>query len=115
MFKYFSAKQQNNKQNKSDDSTPITTTGIDRPTMKFVQDSSSFPGNTAKAITCFDNFEEIESMLPSAQELMDDISDIKQGNKGKLPRRNSRDMLHEILKVLEEELTNDAADVVAKS
>lgn len=115
MFKYFSSKQQNHKQNKADDSTPITTTGIEQPTMKSIHNQSLLPGDTAKAMTSFDNFEEIESMLPSAQELMDDISDVKKGSKGKIPRRNSRDMLHEILMALEEELTNDAADVVGRS
>jgi hypothetical protein len=115
MFKYFSSKQQNNKQNKTNDSTPMTTPGIDQQTMKSIHDQSLLPGDTARAMACFDNFEEIESMLPSAKELMDDISDVKQESKGKLPRRNSRDMLHEILQALEEELTNDAAVVVARS
>jgi serine phosphatase RsbU (regulator of sigma subunit) len=113
MFKYFSSKQQNNKQNKTDDSTVVM--GIDQKTMTSIHDQSLLPGDTARAMTSFDNFEEIESMLPSAKELMDDISDVKQGSKGKLPRRNSRDMLHEILQALEEELTNDAADVVGRS
>ncbi|KAL7513467.1 hypothetical protein ACHAXN_011940 [Cyclotella atomus] len=70
--------------------------------MKFTVPTSN-PRLTAKAITSIDNFEEIESMLPTAQEMMDDLSERSDSTEDErtFHRKGSMDNLKELLMMLE--------------
>lgn len=80
----------------------IATTPIE-PTMKFTVQTNN-PRLTAKAISSIDCFEEIESMLPTAQEMLDDLSHISGNMDDKTGfRRSSMDNLNELLQMLEKD------------